>query len=129
PPVDPFGGPSRPLRRIRTVALLERRMHRYLRCGTVPTPQQRWPRSLVLAIEFTSSLLYGALKDFVSFLFRRLRKPDRAEIVQLRQRWRSEIEERLRRNGPGGYGEVIVRDVDRGDEYPDGATKRKGISA
>ena len=75
------------------------------------------------------SVAYEALKDALRWITKRWAKPDKSEIIKIRQRWKKEIEENLSWIGDvAGYGEVIIRDVKRVDKYPEVDETEKGIS-
>jgi len=72
---------------------------------------------------------YNAAKDLVGWLRGKRKGISPEEIAKLRQRWKQEIEEKLRWiDGTVGYGEAIIRNVKQVDSYPDVDDKRKGIS-
>ena len=83
-----------------------------------------------MAWEFSLiSPIYNAVKDTLSLIARRKKKLEPADAVKLRQKWKEEIESRLRWiDDTVGYGEAIIRDVKRVDSYPDTDDKNKGIS-
>jgi hypothetical protein len=75
------------------------------------------------------SLIYNVLKDLCRWILGRSKKLPPEEVARLRQRWKDEVERRIRWTGnPGGYGEAIIRDVKRIDLYPEVDGKKKGIS-
>jgi len=76
------------------------------------------------------SLIYNAVKDLGRFVSRRFEKEDPAAVVLARQKWKSQIEERVSQAGAGSgwRTEAIIRDVKRVDEYPNVDDKSKGIS-
>lgn len=78
-------------------------------------------------------IAYTFIKDIVSFLWSRFHKRKRtlseSEVVQLRQRWKQEFELKILEARISKLSkDVIIRDVNRMDSYPDG-DKKKGISA
>ena len=71
---------------------------------------------------------YKPLSDLVSYLWSRKRRTTEAQRVQLKAKWKSEVEEKLDdwahrklRN------DVVIRDVKRAEQYP-GGLPGKGIS-
>jgi hypothetical protein len=83
-----------------------------------------------VGLEILVSPAIGVAKDGISALWRRLKKPDPAQLIERRQRLKAEVESHLRRiDNSGRYGEVIIRDVKRADEYPRVDEKSKGVSA
>ena len=79
------------------------------------------------------NLMYSFCKDigfFIWHLFnKRKRKLLQSEIVQLRQKWKNEFEQKILEARVSGTGtDVIIRDVKRMNSYPDGNNK-KGISS
>jgi hypothetical protein len=83
-----------------------------------------------LALEYgLASLIYNALKDLLRWIISRSSKLTSAQVIEMRQKWKNEIEKNLRWiDNVVGYGEVIIRDVRRVDLYPDVDGKTKGIS-
>ncbi len=74
--------------------------------------------------------LYEILKDVLGFIFKKLQRPDPAVLLKQRQEWRSEFERHLTKESNGLiYGEAIIRDITRMDNYPDIADREKGISS
>jgi hypothetical protein len=78
-----------------------------------------------------ASLVYNAVKDVLRLLLRQFEKEDPASVVQVRQKWKSEIEKRILESGAESswQSEAIIRDVRRVDEYPGIDEKKKGISS
>lgn len=75
------------------------------------------------------SAVYNVTKDFLRWALKKMEKEDPAQVVQLRQKWKEEIQNNLRWiDDIVGYGEAIIRDVKRADSYPDVEDKGKGIS-
>jgi len=74
--------------------------------------------------------IYEILKDILTFVFKRFKKPDPAVLLKQRQEWRSEFEKHLQKNKTELiYGEAIIRDISRMDNYPDVVDYKKGISS
>lgn len=70
---------------------------------------------------------YRIAKDLLGWLWPKQVSPE--EVVRLRRKWREELERNLRWiDDAVGYGEAIIRDVERVDFYPQIEEKRKGIS-
>jgi hypothetical protein len=75
------------------------------------------------------SPLYNITKDLLRWALKTLEKEDPAKIIELRQKWKAEIQGHLRWiDDVVGHGEAIVRDVRRADLYPEADEKGKGIS-
>jgi len=73
--------------------------------------------------------LYELLKDVLAFILKRLKKPDPVDILEKRKKWRSEFETYFYGKKAGLiYGEAIVRDLSRMDEYPDSVDSKAGLS-
>lgn len=73
---------------------------------------------------------YRIVKDIWSAMRGRKRQLSADEIVQLRQKWKSEIEAKLwDRRREGLRTDIIVRDMKRVDNYPDTEDKKKGASS
>jgi hypothetical protein len=83
-----------------------------------------------LAFEYgLISPIYNAVKDFVLWVLKKVKKISPEEIVRARQKWKSEIEGNIRWiDNSVGYGEAIIRDVKRVDSYPNTDDTKKGIS-
>lgn len=83
-----------------------------------------------MSLEYISaSFLYSFLKDAWQKCCGR-KKLNPEELLNIRNKWRTEIEERLwdfRRKGLAK--DVIIHDIVRQDHYPNGPDKKKGISA
>lgn len=63
-------------------------------------------------------------------LWRRLSRPDPAELIQRRQKLKAEVEAKLQWiDNSTRYGEAIIRDVKRADDYPNADPGSRGISA
>jgi len=76
------------------------------------------------------STIYEILKDILTFVFKRFKKPDPVVLLKQRQEWRSEFEKHLHKESAELiYDEAIVRDISRMDNYPDVIDKKKGISS
>jgi hypothetical protein len=72
---------------------------------------------------------YRILRDVWSVVREKQRSLSTAEIVKLRQRWKSEFETKLwERRSKGLRTDVIIRDMKRIDKYPDTSEETKGIS-
>lgn len=83
-----------------------------------------------LVLESLISPAIGFGKDAVVFLWRKLQRPDPAELIAKRQRLKAEVEGHMEWiDASGRYGEVIIRDLRRADEYPLIDDKPKGISS
>jgi len=83
-----------------------------------------------VALEFLLSPAIGITKDAISLLWRSLRKPDPAVLIERRQKIKADVETHLRWiDDSSRYGEAIIRDVKRADEYPNADEKSKGVSA
>jgi hypothetical protein len=83
-----------------------------------------------LGPEVLISPAIGIAKDAISMLLRRVRRPDPAEVIQRRQKLKTEVEGRLRwTDNSTRYGEAIIRDVKRVDDYPNVDPRSRGISA
>jgi hypothetical protein len=75
------------------------------------------------------SFAYNILKDGWVWLRRKRRRLSAQQIVQLRQRWKVEIESKMRDLRREGIDpEIIIRDMRRVDSYPAIEEKRKGVS-
>lgn len=75
------------------------------------------------------SPLYNLAKDLLRWLLKKLEKEDPARTMELRQKWKAEIQGHLRWiDDVVGYGEAIIRDVRRADLYPQVDAQGKGIS-
>ncbi len=84
----------------------------------------------MVGLEILISPALGVAKDAISVLARRFRKPDQAQLIERRQRLKAEVESQLRWiDNSGRYGEAIIRDVKRADEYPNVDEKSRGVSA
>lgn len=76
----------------------------------------------------TPSFVYALLKDGWKFIRGRRRDLTPAQVVQLRQKWKQEFEEKLsERRAKNLRTDVIIRDVKRVDGYPH-SDSGKGIS-
>ena len=74
--------------------------------------------------------IYEILKDVLTFIFKKFKKPDPAVLLKQRQEWRSEFEKHLQKSKTELiYGEAIIRDTSRMDNYPDIVDNKKGISS
>lgn len=74
-------------------------------------------------------IVYSGLKDLLSWRRRRLHKLTPEERLARREKWKGRFREEIwNRERDELRQDVIVRDVRRLDEYPDGS-ERKGISA
>ncbi len=74
--------------------------------------------------------IYEILKDVLIFIFKRFKKPDPEVLLNQRQKWRSEFEKHLQKKKTELiYGEAIIRDISRMDNYPDIVDDKKGISS
>lgn len=74
--------------------------------------------------------IYGILKDLLSFVFKRFKKTDPTVLLKQRQEWRSEFEKHLqKKKAELIYGEAIIRDISRMDNYPKVIDDKKGISS
>jgi len=83
-----------------------------------------------LGLEVLVSPVFSLAKDGIAFVWRKLRKPEPAQLISKRQTLKSDVEAHLRWiDNSVRYGEIIVRDVRRADEYPKVNTKSKGISS
>lgn len=72
---------------------------------------------------------YRILRDIWGWVRGRKRRLSPSEIVQLRQKWKTEFEQKLlERRRAGLRTDVIVRDMRRIDRYPNTDDKGKGIS-
>jgi hypothetical protein len=81
-------------------------------------------------VELLIDPIIGLVKDGTISLWRKFKKPDPLELVTKRQRLKVEVESRLQWiDKSTRYGEVIIRDVRRVDEYPNVKEKSKGISS
>jgi hypothetical protein len=79
--------------------------------------------------EIAYTLGKDLLSFILSFFHKRKRKLTKSEIVQLRQKWKSEFEKKiLELRISEVYTDVIIRDVKRMDSYPND-DKKKGISS
>ncbi len=78
-------------------------------------------------LEFIApGFIYNVLKDLYGILVRRRRRLTPQQIVELRQKFKDEIEPVVRETQRRGeYVEVVIRDMKRFDEYPD-TPKRLG---
>lgn len=73
--------------------------------------------------------IYTIVKDIWLWLRRRRRKLNAPEVVALRQKLKQEFEHKIiERRMSRLRGDVIIRDMNRVDKYPDDDKKRKGIS-
>jgi len=73
---------------------------------------------------------YRILKDIFSGIRSSKRHLSSSEKIQLRQKWKKEFEsELLRRKKEGLRCDVILRDMNRVDNYPETDEKEKGISS
>jgi hypothetical protein len=76
------------------------------------------------------SFIYTLVKDVLSLVKGKRRRPTAAEIVQLRQKWKPIFESNLwERRRDKLNSDVIIHDVKRLDQYPHGGNEGKGISA
>ena len=83
-----------------------------------------------MGLEVLVSPFISLLKDAIAFAWRKVRRPDPVVLVTTRQRLKTEVESNLRWiDNSGRYGEVIIRDVRRADEYPRINAKSRGISS
>ena len=83
-----------------------------------------------MGLEILVSPAIGLAKDLAAFLWRQIRPPDRANLVSARLNLKAEVEANMRWiDRSGRYGEIIVRDVRRADEYPEINKKARGISS
>jgi len=74
--------------------------------------------------------LYEILKDVLGFIFKRLKKPDPTVLLKQRQEWRSEFESHMaQKHNALIYGEAIIRDISRMDNYPSVDDRKKGIAS
>jgi hypothetical protein len=80
---------------------------------------------------FTVGFSYSLLKDGLAWLRGRRRRLTPTQVLELRQKWKKEIEPILwKRTGKKFRMDVIIRDVQRLDKYPeDTEPNRHGISA
>lgn len=73
--------------------------------------------------------IYRLLRDIYGYITRNQRKLSRSEIVDLRTKWKGEFENEIReRHFENLRSDVIIRDVNRVDEYPS-LSDKKGISS
>lgn len=79
-------------------------------------------------LEFLApGFIYSVLKDIYGLVVRRRRRLTPQQVVELRQRFKGEIEPVIRERQRGGeYVEVVIRDMKRFDEYPDPPKQRGG---
>jgi hypothetical protein len=83
-----------------------------------------------LGLEFLISPAIGIAKDVAATLWRKVRRPDPTALIERRQKLKTDVESHLRWiDNSGRYGEAIVRDIKRVDQYPNIDSKSKGISA
>lgn len=76
------------------------------------------------------SFFYNAGKDLLRYALGRFKKADPADVILVRQKWKTTIEDRLAKaRGESRSSDAIVRDVARVDVYPDGDEREKGISS
>ena len=76
------------------------------------------------------SFIYSALRDFIKWVRGSQNKIQPEEVIRLRQKWKKEFEQHLRlKSDSSGYGDAIIRDVGRANEYPEVDEKKKGISS
>jgi len=78
-------------------------------------------------------MAYTLCKDLLSLIWslvhKKKRQLSKSEVVQLRQKWKNEFEDKVLEMRIKEFTkDVIIRDVKRMDEYPTGG-KKKGISA
>jgi hypothetical protein len=74
-------------------------------------------------------LIYRISADVLKFFNRKNRKLTGAEIVNLRQKWKPQFEEALLKNDKEGLrNDVIIRDINRHDCYPNHDDGKNGIS-
>lgn len=77
---------------------------------------------------FPLGLIYNILKDISKYLTKWYKKSNPAEILNIRNKWQAEVESKLREFRKQGLSkDVIIRDIDRLDDYPNTSDK-KGIS-
>jgi hypothetical protein len=87
-------------------------------------------RITTVSLELLVSPAIGVAKDAISLLWRSFRKPDPVQLIERRQKIKAEVESHLHwLNESARYGEAIIRDIKRADEYPNADTKSKGVSA
>ena len=73
---------------------------------------------------------YSAIKDLWAFVRGRRRRLTPAQVIQLRQKWKSEIGGKLYdRKSKKLRSDIIIRDMRRIDNYPNVDEKSRGISA
>lgn len=83
-----------------------------------------------MGLEILLSPAIGIAKDVIAVLWRRLKRPDPIQLIERRQKLKTEVETHLRWiDNSASYGEVIIRDVKRADQYPDVDDKSRGVSA
>ena len=74
---------------------------------------------------FSASFIYNLVRD----VFQWAKRPSPADVIRLRQKWKTEFETNLRKRQHDGLrADAIVRDVKRFDSYPDLEDKQRGIS-
>lgn len=73
--------------------------------------------------------VYRFLKDIFGVGFRWWKGTPPEKKIEMRQKWKPRFEEHIRKNHQEGLRyDVIIRDVQRIDDYPDLQDKRRGIS-
>jgi hypothetical protein len=73
--------------------------------------------------------IYSIAKDIFGWLVRKLRKPDQIQLIEYRNKIKKMVESNLPElKTEYDYGEVIVRDIKRMDDYPEVDDKLRGIS-
>lgn len=76
------------------------------------------------------SIAYSALKDLLKFVRSKQKGLNPEETVRLRQKWKNQIKKNFEWiDDKVGYGEVIIRNVQRNGLYPEIEEKNKGISS
>jgi hypothetical protein len=80
---------------------------------------------------FGGSLIYSLLKDAWAAVRGRKRRLTPEQVLDLRQKWKKEIEPKLWKRAQEKLGmDIIIRDVKRLDEYPGSKDEKRGrISA
>lgn len=83
-----------------------------------------------MGFEFLISPAIGIAKDVAAILCRKVRRPDLVELIERRQMLKTDVENHIRWiDNSERYGEAIIRDMKRVDQYPNNDSKSKGISA
>ncbi len=83
-----------------------------------------------MGLEILVSPVIGIAKDLVAFVWRQVKRPDPADVVSARLALKAEVEANLRWiDCSCRYGEIIVRDLRRADQYPQINNKTRGISS